>query len=171
MKTLFNIFLFFKENRMPQLFNSCAVSQNKGRVQSFSLWGFDEYISSHSVDSVCCCRLRCILRAGVACTPWVGLYSERQQSSMMAGGHFFFSPWTAKNMRGAETPLCSRERGRGKKKESLSFIIQMKWGPADGGRGAVGLRQKTSCSLPLWFQSARDEIKSSKGISDRDGSH
>lgn len=170
MKTLFNIFLFFKKNRMPKLFNSCAVSQNKGRLQSFSQWSFDEYIFILQPQ----CRFRVLLRASWLSPSWCGLQTLGRALQWettipaMAGGHFF-PPVLQKNMWGAETPLCSRERE--KKKESLSFIIQMKWGPADGGRGAVGLRQKTSCSLPLWFQSARDEIKSSKGISDRDGSH
>lgn len=102
------------------------------------------------------------LQAAVAWRPWAGLYSERQQSSVMASGRF---SWTAKTHEELKR-LCVAEE-----KKRLSFIIQMKWGPADGGRRAEGLWQKTSCSLPLWFQSARDEIKSSKGISDRDGSH
>lgn len=102
--------------------------------------------------------------------PRLWLYSQRQQFSVMAGGPLsaFLFPEQLKQM--MSWSVCVAE-GKEEGKKRLSFIIQMKWGPADGGRRAEGLRQKPSCSLPPPFESARDEIKSSKGISDRDGSH
>lgn len=159
MKIFFSMFLFCKKNRMP-FFNSCAVTQKKKKKKESNPFTVRHRRIHFRFESQCKFS---VLRAGVSCRPWAGICSERQQSSVMAGGRFSLN---CKNIWRAEAPLCSRE---GKKR--LSFIIQMKWGPADGGRGAVGLRQKTSCSLPLWFKSARVEIKSSKGISDCDGSH
>lgn len=154
MKTFFSIFLFLKKNRMPWPFNSCAVSQNKGRFQFLQCKAW-----KNTIHPECQCKFRVLPLARDSLWAAVVCRVLQWETTILRHGWWPFFSFNCKN----EAPLCSRE--------SLSFIIQMKWGPADGGRGAAGLWLKTSCSLPLWFQSARDEIKSSKGISNRDGSH
>lgn len=160
MKIFFSIFLFLKKNRMPGFSIHVQLLKIKEESSPFTVRLRRIHFSFESQCKLCVLPLW----AGVACRPWTGLTVRDNNPPTWLVAVF---PGTEKTH---EEPkhLCVAEE---KKKKRLSFIIQMKWGPADGGRGAVGLRQKTSCSLPLWFQSARDEIKSSKGISDRDGCH
>lgn len=159
MKIFFSIFLFLKKNRMPGFSIHVQLLKIKEESSPFTVRLRRIHFSFESQCKLCVLPLW----AGVACRPWTGLTVRDNNPPTWLVAVF---PGTEKTH---EEPkhLCVAEE----KKKRLSFIIQMKWGPADGGRGAVGLRQKTSCSLPLWFQSARDEIKSSKGISDRDGCH
>jgi len=105
---------------------------------------------------------------------WIGVYSAgcrltRPVGSGKGNPVVIFLSWTAKKHTRRRSASCVAEeeekekrrrwRRRRSRRRRQSLIIQMKWGPADGGRGAVGIRRNTSCSLPLWFQSAHDKIR------------
>lgn len=160
-------FCSWRKNRMSGLFISCLVTQNKGRItialceapmNTSRCWIAVQSLGARPQRAAVASR-----SLAVALQSETTILRHRWWPSLCLS-----FPRTAKTDDELKR-LCGWGEGGGKKR--LSFIIQMKWGPADGGRRAEGLRQKPSCSLPPPFQSARDEIKSSKGISDRDGSH
>lgn len=146
-KTFFSIFLFLKKNRMPVLFNSCPVTQNKKKKKESNPFTVRLRRIHFSFESQCrFCELP--LRAVVAWRPWAGLYSERQQSSVMACGRFSLN---CKNTWGAEAPLCSRE---GKKKTIIYYSNEMRsgrWWKKGRGLAAENLLLSTSVvSISPW---------------------
>lgn len=117
MKILFSIFLFFKKNRMPRLFNSCAVTENKikgprsKKDPSFTvrLRRIHFSFESHEEEKNACaaagsmivCRLVWPVDPGQGFT----VRDNNPPSWLVA----VFS-LNCKNMCEAEAPLCSREK-------------------------------------------------------------
>lgn len=105
MKIFSSIFLFLKKNRMPGLFNLCAVTQNKGRIQSPHREALQEQISAlnHRVNSVCgLCGLVWPVDPGQG-------FTVRDNNSLSWLVAVFFS-LNYENIWGAEAPLCSWEK-------------------------------------------------------------
>lgn len=181
-----NFFLWRELTQHENTFQYLFVLKEKQDVKSFqfmcgfskyqkspilSLWAFDEYITAlnHSVNSCSSVGLRLVYTLAWPADPGQG-FTVCETTVLHQGWWPFYPLELHKQVRDWNAFLWRRER---REKKCLSFIIQMKWSPADGGRRAAGLRQRTSRSLPLIWVSPQPNKKKKKfkGISNHDGSH
>ena len=116
---------------MSKLFNSCAVSQNKGRIQLVHCEALKNYISA--LNHQCkLCVLLLLLLAWWSSADWCGLQTLGRafhwETTIPHRGWWPLFSLNCKNMRGAETPLplCVAEGG-GKKSEKKVYHLLFKW--------------------------------------------